>query len=146
MYGIIGFDISESISYPDNIKARRITNPDAPQTDSYINLLADGKGISCMMILYATDDYSGGSFFDYLNIGFLSLVGDKEKTAEIVNGEPVIYTMQQVQNFFEQVGRNTNYIIHPEEIMAENFTHAILSTEGLEDPIILEKIRQTLRK
>ena len=146
MYEIIGFSIAGSISYPDNIKSLRITNPDAPQTDSYINLKADKKDISAMMVLYANGDYNGGSFFDYLNIGFLSLVGDQEKKVEMVNGEPVIYTMKEIENFFEQVGRNTNYIIHPEEIMAENFTHAILNTKDLKDPILVEKIKQTLRK
>ena len=146
MYKIIGFDITESIAYPDKIKSRRITNPDAPQTDSYINLTADGKDISCMMILYSKKDYTGGSFFDYLNIGFLNLVGDEEKTIEYVDGEPVIYTMDQIENFFEQVGRNTNYIIHPEEILAENFSYAILGKEDLKDAAIVEAIKKLLKK
>ena len=146
MYRIIGFHITESIAYPDNIKPRRITNPDAPQTDSYISLKANGKDIDCMMILYSDKDYAGGSFFDYLNIGFLSLVGDEEKTTEYVDGKPVIYTMDQIENFFEQVGRNTNYIIHPEEIMAENFSFAIQGKEDIKDESIVEEIKKLLKK
>jgi hypothetical protein len=146
MYKIIGFNITKSIAYPDNIKSRRITNPDAPQTDSYINLTAEGKELTCMMILYAKEDYSGGSFFDYLNIGFLSLVGDEEKTPELIDGESVIYSIDQIGNFFEQVGRNTNYIIHPEEILAENFSYAILGKEDLKDSAIVDAIRKKLIK
>ena len=28
---------------------------------------------------------------------------------------------KEVNNFFEQIGRNTNYIIHPDEVLADNF-------------------------
>lgn len=146
LYALIGFEIMPKIDYPEVLKPLRITNPDATQTDSYINLQLGEETISCMMILYAKANYTGGSFFNYLNIAFLKLEGESEKTAVIGSDGPVLFRMDEVENFYEQVGKNTKYIIHPEEIMADNFAFAVLGTEGLENPELVERIREVLRK
>ncbi|MGH1366360.1 MAG: hypothetical protein ACRBF0_22560 [Calditrichia bacterium] len=146
LYEIIGFKLMNSVDYPDSLSTFRITNPDAPQTDSYITLTVNEKPVDCMMILYSNREYNGGAFFEYLNIGFLQLTGDRNKTALMVGEKPVIYTLKQVANFFEQIGGNTKYIIHPEEIMADNFTLAILNRMELPDQHIVEQIKMQLKK
>lgn len=145
MYGLIGFELMNDVSYPKSLINRRITNPDAPQVDSYIKLKVKGEPKSCMMILYAKEDYTSGDFFKYLNIGFLCLKGDKVKTVEYEDGQPVIYTFPQVSGFFEQVGRNTQYIIHPEEILADNFHYALLGKADLANPELVEAVAKQLR-
>lgn len=145
MYEIIGFRMMPKIDYPDKIRNLRITNPDAPQTDSYISLMVDSQKVNCMMVLYAKGDYEGGSFFQYLQVGFLELEGDSIKTAAIKDKEPSIYPLIDVKGFFEQIGNNTQYIIHPEEIMAENFVLAIYNSEGLKDQEIVDKIKRKLK-
>lgn len=146
MYQIIGFNLMNDVSYPENLKAFRITNPDAPQVDSYINLKVGGQSKDCTMVLYSNKEYSGGDFFNYLNVGFLSLTGDSVKTIEYQNGKAVIYSFQQVTGFFEQVGKNTQYIIHPEEILADNFAFAILNKSGLPDQDIVNEIKKKLQE
>jgi hypothetical protein len=146
MYRIIGFKLMNQIDYPDDLKSYRITNPDAPQTDSYIQLKVNGKTVECMMILYSNKDYEGGDFFKYLNVGFLSLTGNMDKSIVLVDNKPVIYNFEQVTGFFEQVGKNTQYIIHPEEILADNFAFAILNKTGLPDQDIVDKIKMKLKK
>jgi hypothetical protein len=146
MYRIIGFKLMNQIDYPDDLKSYRITNPDAPQTDSYIQLKVNGKTVECMMILYSNKDYDGGDFFKYLNVGFLSLTGNMDKSIVLVDNKPVIYNFEQVTGFFEQVGKNTQYIIHPEEILADNFAFAILNKTGLPDQDIVDKIKMKLKK
>ena len=145
MYGIIGFSLMNNVEYPNDLKAYRITNPDAPQIDSYISLKVDGKPKDCMMILYSKKDYTEGSFFNYLNIGFLSLKGDAIKSVEYKNDKPVIFTIEQVSGFFEQVGKNTPYIIHQEEILAENFAFAILNKTGLPNPELINELKKKLQ-
>jgi hypothetical protein len=49
-----------------------------------------------------------------------------------------------VEGFFEQIGRNTNYIIHPEETLANNFVHLMTAKQDLKNPEIPEKIEQLL--
>lgn len=147
MYEVIGFKTMPSVDYPQAISDLRITNPDAPQTDTYIRLSADGDSVDCMMILYSKEPYNGeGEFFDYLNIGFLALDGDQLKRPVMKDGQPVIYEMGEVQGFFEQIGNNTGYIIHPEEIMADNFSYAVTGKEGLLDPWIVERVLDILRR
>lgn len=146
LYKIIGFGIMPSIEYPDVLKPYRITNPDATQTDSYIVLkVGKRESVPCMMILYSTKPYDGGSFFNYLNIGFLELEGEEEMSPVINDEGPVIHNMNEVSGFYEQVGKNTQYIIHPEEIMADNFSYAMLGKEGLKSPIIVNRVRKVLR-
>ena len=146
MYQIIGFRMMNEVEYPESLKAYRITNPDAPQLDSYIRIKVGGQSKDCMMILYSNQEYDGGDFFSYLNVGFLSLTGDSEKTIEYQNDKPVIFSFEEVTGFFEQVGKNTQYIIHPEEICAENFAFAILNKPGLPNPEIVSEIKEKLKE
>ena len=146
MYKIIGFRLMNPIEYPAEIKEARITNPDAPQTDSYIILDKNGDKIKCLMVLFSPRSYSGGLFFEYLSIGFLRLEGSKVKKPVLKNGTPIIYTYQDVSNFFEQVGRNTKYIIHPEEILADNFASLVVGETNLPDQWLLNDIKKALSK
>ena len=58
--------------------------------------------------------------------------------------EPELFSPEELSGFFEQVGRNTEYIIHPEEILAENFALLILGKQNLPSPEIVEKMRRVL--
>jgi len=146
LYNVIGFKMMEPIEYPEKIKAFRITNPDATQTDCYITVEVNSKKIDCMMVLYSKRQYDGGKFFDYLTIGFLKLLDGERKEPELINGNPIIYEFNGVKNFYEQVGKNTNYIIHAEEIMAENFTMAVNGKTGLPNQEIIDQIKMILTK
>ena len=60
------------------------------------------------------------------------------------NGLPYCLEIKQLSGFFEQVGTNTEYVIHPEEILADNFPMLIVDTRDLPPPAILEKMKQIL--
>jgi hypothetical protein len=48
---------------------------------------------------------------------------------------PTLYSPESVQGFFEQAGRNTRYILSPDEILAENVALAFLGPEAaIADP------------
>ena len=145
VYQIIGFNLCNEIAYPSSIANLRITNPDAPQNDSYIRLKKGNEYIDCSMILYSKKEYSSGSFFEYINVSFLVLDGDETKKIKLINGKPVILSFREVDNFFEQVGRNTQYIIHPEEILAENFVYAINNEKNLPDQKIVNDLISILK-
>lgn len=145
MYSIIGFEIMNPVDYPETIQELRITNPDAPQTDSYITLVRDGEEVDCMMIIYADRAFDGGSFFEYLNIGLLRLTEGKKKKPLLADGKPVIYSLDEVEGFYEQVGKNTNYIYHPEEILAMNFVFSMIGSQDMPTQALLEDIRARLK-
>ena len=146
VYEIIGFRLCNDIEYPGSIANLRITNPDAPENNCYIQLNNGNKNIDCSMIIYSKKEYSGGSFFGYINVSFLVLDGDESnKRVKIINGKPLILSFKEVDNFFEQVGRNTRYIIHPEEILADNFVFAMNNEKNLPDQKIVKKLRNILK-
>jgi hypothetical protein len=51
-----------------------------------------------------------------------------------------------VTGLFEQIGRNTDYVIHPEEILASNFELLVTGAEGAPSPQVLERIREELTR
>jgi hypothetical protein len=146
MYDIIGFNMMNSVDYPEGLLSSRITNPDAPQTDAFIQLKSKGELSDYMMILYADKPYTSGRFFDYVNVGFLKLTASTQKEVDLKEGQPQILGMKDVDDFFEQVGQNTKYIIHPEEIMAENFAFALSNKVDLPNAGIIVAIMEYLKK
>lgn len=145
IYTIIGFKLCNKIEYPANIADYKITNPDAPLNDSFIRLKKGNENVDCSMIIYSKKQYRSGSFFEYINVDFLVLENNENKReAKLINGEPVILSFKEVQGFFEQVGKNTRYIIHPEEILAENFVSAMYNDKNLPDQFIVNEIRKLL--
>jgi hypothetical protein len=55
---------------------------------------------------------------------------------------PRLLPLQAVSNFFEQVGKNTEYVIHPEEILADNFALLVLGGgSNTPSPEVLRKMK-----
>ena len=102
-----------------------------------IQLHFAGKEVSAIPILLSTSDKydrtRGGEFFNYLQLKFL--------LAKTGAGKPEVIDPAYVSDLFEQVGRNTEYIIHPEEILADNFALLMIGTTNVKSPEILNKIR-----
>ena len=143
MYETIGFTVTDDeLQFPEDLKDIRISNPDVSRFDSYITLDIDGKPQKCAMLLYADRPYTDGAFFNYLTIGFIPL--DEALNPVQENGKTVIYPFDKPTGFFEQIGKNTGYIIDPEEIMAENFVSAFVNQQGLPNPELTEHVRKII--
>ncbi len=54
--------------------------------------------------------------------------------------------MRDISGFFEKIGKNTNYIIHPEEILADNFSFMVLQKRNLPSPVIVKKLKKILKE
>ncbi len=59
--------------------------------------------------------------------------------------EPVLIIPADSKSFADQIGQNTKYTIHPDEILADNFVHLILQTEKLASPRIVEQMGERLK-
>ena len=57
---------------------------------------------------------------------------------------PTLLDLDQVSGFYEQVGRNTDYIIHPEEILADNFKLLLVGKADVSSPDVLRRLRAVL--
>ena len=94
------------------------------------------------MTIYSDKPYNGGSFFQYMKAGFIALDDNLEPLKK--DGKTIVYTIDDLDNFWEKVGKNTFYTIDPEEIMAENFRYAFLRNQNMQSPEIIEKIKNII--
>ena len=132
LYRIIGFEKANPIELPDGLAHLRITNPDAPVIEHVMKIqLSDDASAYVAPMLIAKSDYNpegSSSLFAYLSFKLLQV--KRESTGwcpDIVDEEPVFHS-PKTADFQRQIGRNTGYIIHPEEILADNF--ALIMTNG----------------
>jgi hypothetical protein len=149
LYRILGFEVCPEVALPEVLRHRKITNPDAPLIDSVIRVTVAGKPRPVTPVLLATteryDVKKGGEFFDQMQFRLLVLeeTGGGFRPAASADGRPQLLEAGAV-DYLDQVGRNTTYIIHPEEILADNFVLLIQSTKPALTPAILEKLRALL--
>jgi hypothetical protein len=153
LYAIIGFVKCGELEFPTDLKSRKITNPDALANDHCVLLKIEGKDNWAIPVLFSDaemyDTTRGGQFFDSLQFKFL-LVDRQGKAPEIKpaydDKKYRLAGMEQISGFLEQVGRNTEYLIHPEEILADNFVLLISETRDPPSPEIIKKMEDVLKR
>lgn len=146
-YEILGFQKCNEVEIPSPFIDFKITNPDAPFNNYYIQLKHRGSDIEALMILYSNTEYSGGGFFSYLNKGLLVLEDEKGiKKASVANGKLNILDYDEVEGLFSQIGKNTGYNIHQEELSADHFTLCLNDVENLPDQHLVDKLNKLLQK
>ncbi|MGN6546783.1 MAG: hypothetical protein ACTHK7_17135 [Aureliella sp.] len=160
LYRAIGFEPCAELELPESLQKRRITNPDAPIDNHCIKIKTtaiDGKSQEqwAVPILTSTadkyDTARGGEFFDYLIFKLILVdraaggANAQKKTMPILaDGQPVLIDPHEAGGLMEQIGRNTDYIIHPDEILADNFVILVLGSSKIASPEVLERIRAAL--
>ena len=152
LYGAIGFRRCERIEIPESVSRMRVTNPDAVENRHTIAVRYRGKAVEAMPFLrFKSDKFDTRSGF-LGNARVAWLLVDRERadcrvrdgSAAEAEGAP-----EELQGLFEQIGRNTQYLAHPEEILADNFVQLFVSTlrrpsDEVQSPEILERMRAIL--
>lgn len=151
LYATIGFQVCDEIALPKSLANRKMTNPDAPVVDCYIELNVAGRPVQFAPVLYASEEnynpQSGKSFFQYLLFRLLVIQADGDRWRVVEQeGRAVVVDPQKLPAYFERIGRNTNYVIHPDEILADNFMHLVLGAKSLPTPRIVEALGQEFAK
>lgn len=141
LYAAVGFHPNPRVELGGELAALRITNPDAPRIDHAIEVTVDGAARKATPVIYAARPYDGGTVFDYLKLELALLDG-----GGALPNPPELRGFDTVTGFFEQIGRNTSYIIHPEELLAENFRLLVSGGDPgtIKSPEILERVRAAL--
>lgn len=149
MYKIINFTVMEKdFIIPKSIYDISISNPDVEHHDSYATFNINGKNIDCYMVLTASKPFNkpGDCFFNCMQSSIVPIDSKGE-----------YYLPEDAKNFWEIFGKNTPYVIDPEECLADNFSYAILNEEykkcfeikmtklNFKNPEIIEKIINYLK-
>lgn len=160
LYSLIGFKPVSKINFPKELSRKRLLNPDGMNLHYAIDLMTKDKE-SFKAIPYTFSFYEGWSDKkkDYLHHMAFDLyrIDSTSKGWEVITRPPgYLSTISHEAHpeFREQIGNNTDYIIHPDEILADNFGILAVSKadksvlEKLDDPgkLLIKKIEQILTR
>ena len=140
LYSLIHFTLlDEDIEVPEEIRNQIIANPDVEHHNSCAAFTIGGEKKDCYLV-FLTDsvfEKPGDDFFSGMYSGVVPLDGSR------------VYRVEEVDDFWDVVGRNTEYAEDPEEIMGTNFAYALtcldVGFESFESPEILEGIVEYLK-
>ncbi|MCA9214880.1 MAG: hypothetical protein KDB27_17535 [Planctomycetales bacterium] len=150
LFQIIGFKRCGVLMLPEKFAARRLTNPDAPILEHFMQIEQDDESVNIVPVTYlSVENFEPGNMFKFLKFDLIAIESPQagEQVAAKINdnGRP-IFIAPSNNTFHKQIGRNTNYVIHPEEIMADNFSMLVTEKSEIPDPWITEKIAAILRE
>ncbi len=148
LYALIGFNKANPIKLPESISSLRITNPDAPVIEHVMQLtLAPGRSVHIAPMLVAKSDYiedGPANLFAYLSFKLMQVKRSSDGWVADQEDGAAIFHSPNTADFRRQIGKNTSYIIHPEEILADNF--ALIMTNGrVVDSWLTEKMKAEIK-
>lgn len=143
LYAVIGFHKAEEVQLPLVLIDRRVTNPDAIHNDHFIRVTVHGQSVCAVPVLISTQPHydvkKGGIFLQYVDLEFF--VTDKPYHG----GMPFqLLRPQDIGGFIEQVGKNSDDLIHPDEILADNFTLLLNPARHPRSPEIISAMRAAI--
>lgn len=146
LYKTINFNKSNRITYPEAIQDRIVTNPDAPFLEHTITLTIDGVEREAVFILHAESDYESGSFFNQMKQKLMLVEGPaNDKKPVLIDGQPILLDFSAASDLKDKIGRNTDYTLHPEEILADHFI-ILVKPKTAADPAFIEAMKAALTK
>ena len=102
-------------------------------------LMCTAAGMLTVNAASVKNGWSGSSY--YRN-------GKKVTGLVPIDDMTTMYTADEAANFWDVFGRNTDYVIDPEEVMADNFSYAMIygpDGKDYETPEIIQAIDKLLK-
>lgn len=133
MYDIFGFTIADEPEFSPEIRDILGSNPDVEAFDSYAMFNINGEMTKGVVVTLLKNPYSEGAYlFDNLSTGIVPY-----------DNPNMYYTIDEVSNFWDVFGENSNYVIATEEGIADNFASAVIyGMDGrkYKDPELIQSI------
>jgi hypothetical protein len=147
LYKCIGFEPIglDNLVLPEKLSERVLYNPDGVDYAQKIELRqSDNSTITAIPVIWSNNygyTQSKKRFFDYVEFNLYPV--SKDDTGKwLVKVEPdglsSPLNIRDQPDFFRQIRENTGYIIHPDEVLADNFAFIMRETKG-------EDIRKNLK-
>lgn len=144
LYQLIGFESIglPALRVPESLASRVLYNPDGVDFAQKITLQTDQGVIHAVPVIYAS--HAGYTpekpeFFGYLEFNLFPVEKTAEGRWQLVTKEDGISSALKISNlpdFFRQIRDNTGYIIHPDEVLADNFAFLMQSKDN---PVVIAK-------
>lgn len=136
-YELIGFmpQPTSTLQIPARLKEHILYNPDGIDMNWQIKLTKKdepGAPITCMPVLFTkADGYTDKqpSFFNYVEFNLYPIKDGRLVTTSDSLSSPI--NLRDEPSFFKQITDNTNYIIHPDEVIADNFMFIMTTSQDV---------------
>ena len=90
-------------------------------------------------------DFRPGGLFANLDFKLMVLEEQNgEYVARLEEGQPRLLAPDEVPDYLLKIGRNTGYIIHPEETLADNFWMMVLGSDRIQDTWVIDEMKTVL--
>ena len=138
-YRLIGFEEIgyRNLSLPPGLASRVLYNPDGVDFAQKIALKqADGTTLHAVPIIYSNHlgwNDAQNTFFAYLEFNLFQVEKQPDGTWKVLvkeDGYSSFLNLQEQPDFFRQIKDNTGYIIHPDEVLADNFAFIMQEKNG----------------
>jgi hypothetical protein len=142
LYRAIGFRACAAVELPEAIERLRLTNPDAPQSRHAIRVRWRGQPVEVLPFVHLPSrrvDPKAG-FAPHMQVSWLVVERRQDRCVARDSGAQ----QEELEGLLEQVGNNTGYMIHPEEILADNF--ALLYRESVTPGAARVRSRHVLQR
>jgi hypothetical protein len=129
LYALLGFERFAKFGYPAELEGRRLSNPDAYSYEHALTVQTATGAADVVPVIQSTIPLEevielprGGppAIFGVLDIVLLPVDTGTGEVLRDGSGELIRYGFGNT-NWVPQMLRNSSYIIHPEELLADNF-------------------------
>jgi hypothetical protein len=124
LYALLGFKTVDGFDYPAELEDRRLSNPDAFEYLHTLTVQSGSGSVDVIPVIQSllplNEAIQLPNFFDALDIVLLSVDAGTGEALRDGNGDLITYNFGNT-NWIPLMLRNSSYIIHPEEILADNF-------------------------
>ena len=124
LYALLGFKRVNGFEYPAELEDRRVSNPDSFEYRHILTVQTASERVDVMPVIQSLlpldEVIQLPNFFDALDIVLLSVDAGTGEALRDGNGNLIKYNFGNT-NWIPLMLRNSSFIIHPEEILADNF-------------------------
>ncbi len=151
LYNAVGYYRAGNIALPPEIAGRLLTNPDSVLCEFYFKALINGSYKNVVPLIVIAPEFTGAQgqrVFSYFNLTFfeIDMANGVASLKKDDKGAYIGHSMDEITNYFDIIGANTHYIIHPDEILAENFECVVFDIYNIPSPDIPNKMRAIFKK
>lgn len=145
LYAIVGFQRCTPLTLDSALRARILTNPDAPVVEYASDIIVDGQAAWATPLMVADlSRYTPRSdLFDHVELQFMPLRRDAQGQCTADPGS-MLTQAQLGAAVIAHAGANTMYVLHPEELVADNFAQMMVGRRDAPSPEIYGRLATLL--
>lgn len=145
LYALVGFQRCTPMALDDALRARIVTNPDAPVVEYASPVSIGGQTVwaTPLMVADLSRYTTTSGLFDHVELQFIALRRDEQgRCTQDANSTVAPHDLGGA--VVMRAGGNTNYVIHPEELVADNFAQMMMGRRDAPSPEIYSRLATLL--